>query len=573
MDTITIGDNFDGLYLTYDLTKTPGYGWIGLYVNGTATTINIDRGHLVNGEFIVDESNSVAPKTYFRQNLDSTYGDVQLWRVTPSNGRITQCNFCCNTGTSANNFTNQLQPCVERVGRLNYVNLPWGDTGTGVTHVRWGTQWLERDAVKCECLGTGNLNGVWSGCYNLQSLEEIEDWPVHKWNITGLQGTFSQCLSLKKLDLSKWDVSGWNVTSISNMCSYMFMLHEFDVSTWDTSNWHVTSISNAWSSCYSLKELDVSGWDAGNWAVTSMYQTWYNCYALERLPVENWDTSNWAVTRLDNTWQNCLSLQELDLSKWDVSGWSVTTLSTTWTACENLQVLDISTWDVSEWAVTTLSSTWSGCHSLRELPISNWDVSNWAVTTLANSFYGLYCIEELDLSKWDVSNWRVTSMASMFYTDYNLKKLDISTWDVSDWVVDNASYLFYLCRSLQELDLSDWDISNWPMTNSAAWNYWMRDFLSIQKLKVPSNWLKGGKGANVWSSSACYNLQNFNGMPATVDHSYSTTTRLTPQSVIAILNKLPSVSSAKTITLGQVNKLKVTASDIAVATQKGWTVA
>jgi len=48
---------------------------------------------------------------------------------------------------------------------------------------------------------------------------------------------------------------------------------------------------------------------------------------------------------------------------------------------------------------------------------------------------------------------------------------------------------------------------------------------------------------------------------------------LTSDSLRTIINRLPIVSSEKTITLGPQNLLKLTESDIAIATNKGWTVA
>ena len=576
LDTITIGDDFDGLYLTYDLTKTPGYGWIGLYVITVSSggVFSIDRGHLSNGEFIVDETNSVNTGSYFRQTLDPTNGDYQLWRVT-ANKSIKEISFCTNTsGNSSDNFQNGYQPCVERVGRLDYAIFRGSSFGTSSTNLTNVTVWLERDAVKCKCLNSsGSLGSLWNGAYSLQSLEEIEDWPVENWKgITSLGSVFSNCFSLKKLNLSKWKTSGWNITNLTSTFNNMYSLEELDISTWDTSNWHVTTFNSTFNCCYSLKKLDLSNWDVSSWAVTKINQTWYCCYNLVYLDVSDWDVSGWAVTTLENTWSNCTSLYELDLSDWDVSNWKVTTLSTTWNNCYNLQKLDIGGWDVSGWSVTTMTQTFGYCYNLEELNIEDWDVSGWSVTTFYGTFYYCYSLKKLDLSKWDVSNWAVTTMAYTFYMCQSLEELDISNWDVSGWPVITISYCFNSCRSLKELDLSDWDISNWTMTASDAWNYWIRDAYSLEKLKLPSNWLKGGNGTNIWRDSF-FNLTDFNGMPATVNHSYSNTLKLTPQSVINILNALPSVTGTKTITLGQNNKLKVTASDIAVATQKGWTVA
>ena len=49
LDSITIPNDFDGVYLTYDLTKTPGYGFIAVYVNSRYSgNYYVERGHLLN---------------------------------------------------------------------------------------------------------------------------------------------------------------------------------------------------------------------------------------------------------------------------------------------------------------------------------------------------------------------------------------------------------------------------------------------------------------------------------------------------------------------------------------------
>ena len=68
-------------------------------------------------------------------------------------------------------------------------------------------------------------------------------------------------------------------------------------------------------------------------------------------------------------------------------------------------------------------------------------------------------------------------------------------------------------------------------------------------------------------------IQHFTGVKIYVNHTYVAALMLTSASLRAILQRLPTVTAARTITLGQTNKLKLTAEEIAVATQKGWTVA
>lgn len=99
--------DFDGVYLTYDLRKTPGYGWIGIYcVNVEAgTMVYVERGHLSGTEFVVDEafsgeSSSSSNGYYFRQELNEANGNVQLWRVR-SEGQIRRIMFVPNTDVNA----------------------------------------------------------------------------------------------------------------------------------------------------------------------------------------------------------------------------------------------------------------------------------------------------------------------------------------------------------------------------------------------------------------------------------------------------------------------------------------
>ena len=310
-----VGDQ-DCLYLTYDLRKTPGYGWIGLYAKtADSSAWTAERGHIENGAFVADDAIQTASNDYLREPLDSENGNVQLWRVT-STGHITQIGFATNTDTNAQNYQNNMQPCVQRAGTLPWCASWFGTVSASYTHICGGTMWLERDALVPGKLAT------------------------------------------------------------------------------------VTSVSNCWLNCYSLQSLDVSGWD----------------------------TSGWAVTSLNNCWSSCYSLQSLDLSEWDTSGW----------------------------AVTDTRNIFAGC-------------------------------------------------------------------------------------------------------------------IALKTLKTPAT-LGTTTGANNNGVPNVANLETFTGYSMYVDHSYNSALKLTPQSLVNIIDRLPTVTSAKTLTLGM-NKLKLTAAQIAVATGKGWTVA
>lgn len=398
LDSITIPSDFDGMYLTYDLRKTPGYGWIGLYMQIDSTTSGkntyfVERGHLVNGEFVVELQYEVARNSYFRQPLDDTYGDIQLWRVW-SKGRILRKGFCPSSATSSEALINQMQPCVECVGRLNYLNNLVG-TNASTSAIAQCTLWMEHERIACSGLkSVASMVRTWSGCYSLQSLE-IEDWPVDKWEVTAFNSVWTNCISLEKLDLSNWDVSGWAITSLADV----------------------------WNGCRSLKTLNISTWDTSNLAITSLYRTWTHCTSLPSLDLSNWDTENWAVTTLNSCWHDCASLQSLDLSKWDTSNWAVTNMGYTWYRCYCLKTLNVSTWDTENWNVTSLLSTWNSCYSLEDLDMSNWDTSNWTVTDADYTFYSCYSLKSLDISDWDLSNWTVTAFTGFLGELYSLESL------------------------------------------------------------------------------------------------------------------------------------------------------
>jgi len=280
LDSIDL-TGFDGVYLTYDLTKTEGYGWIGLYATtADRASWTVERGHLEAGQFVAERTEQTASGGYFRESLDDTYGTIQLWRVSAS-GHITELKFVPLTATNASNMNNNLQPCVERVGRLPYVGNFSSAFGVSQGNRCCGTMWMQHDKL-LDVSSVTNLKNAWQNCYNLQSLN-LSGWNVS--SVTDITSAWNACYNLQSLDISGWDVSG------------------------------VIYMSNAWNSCYNLQSLDLSGWDTGS--VTSLQGAWAYCYSLQSLNLSGWDTGS--VTALQGAWENCNSLQSINLSGWDVS--------------------------------------------------------------------------------------------------------------------------------------------------------------------------------------------------------------------------------------------------------------
>ena len=191
---------------------------------------------------------------------------------------------------------------------------------------------------------------------------------------------------------------------------------------------------------------------------------------------------------------------------------------------------------------------------------------------MAYAFYAIYMIDKLDLSHWDTSNWAVDNMSYVFGYCQNLRELEISTWDTSNWAVTTLYYCFASMRSLKCLDISRWDTSKWEVTET---RYLvtntdcvaLREFYAPEDLGIVETAANGTGTANVVSLEVC------NGWKIYQSNTWTAASKLTHDSLVSILNRLATVNETRTITLGQNNRMKLSAEEIAVATQKGWTIA
>ena len=620
----------DCVYFTYDLSLHEDFHHIGLYVGmSQGDTWYLDRydaGDFVHTHFEVSKNN------YLRYDLTEEPDDsqIQVWRLT-SNGHIYTYGFVPWVNESTNVINGTYQPCVDRSG-----TLPWftmivnngsavmaSDNSTRASI----TKWLEHDSLvigKNENLTS--LQGYWADATSLASID-VSKWNTTNWHITTLNSCWANCYSLRELKLNYWNTENWAIQYLSGCWSYCYTLETLEVNQWDTENWAVTSFETAWYNCYSLKKLDLNNWNTENWAVTSLSSTWNTCRSLIELKIGQWNTENWAVTSLSATWSTCSSLKKLDLNNWDTTNWAVTNFANTWAQCFALRSLKIKSWDTTNWAVTTFNSTWSTCRNLYKCEIEDWDVSNWNPNTLASTWSGCQSLRTLNLSKWntndwnsvgdisytwseclslqelnissllqndhpvknisstwnnchslktlnlnnwDTSNWAIKNLQSTWSGCYNLIELNIDQWDLSDCVITNMSSMISSCYSLKELNLNTWDASNWNITSA---NFGLSGLFSITSLIFPSNMDMSSITSSVSFSANSSSLLNLGNISQYVSHSYSTLYYLTSTCLKNILKDLPTVSSTKTITLGSLNKLKLTAEDFAVATNKGWTVA
>lgn len=194
-----------------------------------------------------------------------------------------------------------------------------------------------------------------------------------------------------------------------------------------------------------------------------------------------------------------------------------------------LEKLDTSGIDTSN--CTNMSAMFGDLHSLKELEVNHFDTSK--VTNMYNLFGGLRSVEELDLSNWNTSN--VTTMSYMFNSCFKIVTLDLSNFDMSK--VTAIKDIFY-DSSFKGLSLQNVIIGNYQL----------------------------GK-AYLLSQSENYSAYTFDlrGCPL-----------LTHESLMNIINGLYDIATAgvksQQLILSSTNLAKLTAEEIAIATNKGWNV-
>lgn len=172
-------------------------------------------------------------------------------------------------------------------------------------------------------------------------------------------------------------------------------------------------------------------------------------------------------------------------------------------------------------------------------------------------------LTELDLSAWDISS--AENVERMFQETPKLTKLDVSTWKLPE-TLKSTYYMFYKC-GLNNMDfLKNWDISNITKMDS------MFGFCPNLKSLDLSSWDVGNVIGFGNFCSFCDVLEDFKApknIKASIKFDY---TKLNYESLMSIINNLAPVETTQTLTIGSDLLNKLSAEDIAIATQKGWTV-
>ena len=182
------------------------------------------------------------------------------------------------------------------------------------------------------------------------------------------------------------------------------------------------------------------------------------------------------------------------------------------------------------------------------------------VTSTKNMFYSCSTLETIDLSNFDTSN--VTDMQNMFTSCSNLKSINLSNFNTKK--VTNAQQMFYGCSQLETLDLSSFEFDS--VSNI---NYFASSLRKLVNFKSPKNIGKGFVNKTENYINCVYKL--------------SDSTKLTHESLLDVINNLYDLNLTydvanggtlyrQSLQLGSTNLAKLTAEEIAIATNKGWNV-
>ena len=298
--------------------------------------------------------------------------------------------------------------------------------------------------------------------------------------------------------------------------------------------------------------------------------------------VSHLDTSNF--TSMDSMFRNCYLLTELDVSHFDTS--KVTSMSYMFKGCSSLTSLNVSGFDTSK--VTSMSYMFKGCSSLTSLNVSGFDTSK--VTSMSKVFEASG-VQKLDLRGWNVEN--VLTMDRMFQNCTKLATLDLTEWNAIKCT--DMTRMFNGCRGIRniyglstlvkaacrempsfdmlpdiDLDLSGWDTSGLKRLSLV---FYMSSLKTIDcsgdgwnNVNV-SNWYRFLEGANQFKLG-----KNFFNMPlieSITITSYVAKEYLVEGSYDRKSNGLVDL----TLNLDSQIKNKLTESDIATMTAKGYVIA
>lgn len=240
-------------------------------------------------------------------------------------------------------------------------------------------------------------------------------------------------------------------------------------------------------------------------------------------------------TRLNNLFEENTNLININVSNWDTS--NITSLRGAFASIPNLESVDFADWDVSH--VTEFYAMFDACKKLKTIDVSKWDTSS-AINM--GWMFNRTNLKSLDVSNFNTS--KVTNMFAMFSGSQSLTQLDVSNFDTSN-VLDFGRVFSYWDNVCEELNISGLNLTKVTNIDNAFINTNCK-VIRCDGLRLP----------NIDMSTI----------------GLHTSTALTVDSIVGLLNALPQSDKGYSFQIGSNNIAKLSDEQKAIATNKGWTL-
>lgn len=373
----------------------------------------------------------------------------------------------------------------------------------------------------------GEQEGLLGATGTLQGVQKLNDF-IKKYGTDFVYPKdMSRCFSNyegERIPLLELNPNTSNVTNMNSMLSGNINLTEIPL--FDTSN--VTNMSYMFSGNINLTKIPL--FDTSN--VTNISFLFQNCSNLKNIPLL--DTSN--VIDMKGMFQDCSSLKTIPM----LNTSNVTEMNYLFERDSLLTEIPL----LNTVNVTRMPYLFSNCYSLISVPAL--DTSN--VTDMNNMFKGCSSLKQIPLLNTKSCN-NMQYMFSECSSITEIPELDTSNV-ITMW------YMFFKCTSLTTVPMLDASkiINVYNMFNNCSSLVTLGGLKNLG-MSYPTNWID-----NV--SEATLNL--------------SDSPLLTHDSLMNVINNLYDIKSkgvkTQTLKLGNTNKAKLTAEEIAIATNKGWNV-
>lgn len=379
-------------------------------------------------------------------------------------------------------------------------------------------------------------------------IESIECLPDTS-KVKSMDSMFSHSY-LKTINLSSIDAS--NVISTSYMFEYCPYLQSIDLSGFDMSK--VITTKCMFSGCGSLKKVDIP---QGLLANVSYMDAMFNDSGLEEINIGQRDliySPN--LLSMGSMFGNCRNLKSLDLT---IDAPQLKDMSDMLRNCQNLESALLYFHNSKP---ENLSGLFSDCINLSSIGCQI-NMSN--TTSMASMFSNCRSLERLSLFFGDTS--KVQDMSYMFNGCSNLINLsDIGVLKTNQ--VGQMAGMFQNCESITNLYLT------FDTRNVVSFSYMFKNCSKLESLTFNGDHFNMSKASCYDMFDGCTSLKNvvgsITGIRVSIDLSSCPLTRI---SAMVFINGLDTITTPKTITFSQTTYDTLSAEDIAIATNKGWTVA